>query len=188
MMGRSQEEKAQSRHRIVAIASRRFRELGLGGISIADIMKEAGMTVGGFYRHFESRDELVCEAMAAACQEMEDSVLTKQPTLKLSIQTYLSETHRDEISSGCLVSSLVNDTARSTDDVRKVYAERLEASLRLLESQMPDACEGEFREKAILIYSAYVGALGLSRAVPDSELSRQILDVVASQLISLFPV
>jgi len=187
-MGYSQAEKAESHQRIVDVAARRFRELGLDGISVADIMKEAGMTVGGFYKHFESRDELVVEAIAAACQQMEDSVLTHQPTLKKSIQTYLSEAHRDEITSGCPLSALVNDAARSTDEARAVYAERLEASLALLESQMPEGTEGNRRAKAMLIYSAYVGALGLSRAVPDAKLSRQILNSVASELIALFPV
>jgi TetR/AcrR family transcriptional repressor of nem operon len=187
-MGYSQAEKAESHQRIVDVASRRFRELGLDGISVADIMKEAGMTVGGFYKHFTSRDELVAEAMAAACQEMDDSVLTGQPTLKKSIQTYLSEAHRDEITGGCPLSALLNDIARSTDDVREIYAERLEASLALLESQMPEGTEGNRRAKAMLIYSAYVGALGLSRAVPDPKLSRQILNAVASELIALFPV
>jgi TetR/AcrR family transcriptional regulator, transcriptional repressor for nem operon len=187
-MGYSQADKAETHQRIVDVASRRFRELGLDGISVADIMKEAGMTVGGFYKHFASRDELVVEAMAAACQQMEESALVSQPTLKKSIQTYLSEAHRDEITNGCPISALVNDTARSTDDAREVYTERLEASLALLESQMPEGTEGNRRAKAMLIYSAYVGALGLSRAVPDAKLSRQILNAVSSELIALFPV
>lgn len=187
-MGYSQAEKAESHQRIVDVASRRFRELGLNGIGVADIMKEAGLTVGGFYKHFASRDELVAEAMAVACHQMEESVLMSQPTLEKSIQTYLSEAHRDDITSGCPISALVNDTARSTDDAREVYTERLEASLALLESQMPEGTEGSRRAKAMLIYSAYIGTLGLARAVSDPKLSRQILNVVASELISLFPV
>ncbi|MGF6505830.1 TetR/AcrR family transcriptional regulator [Paraburkholderia sp. 32] len=187
-MGYSQAEKAESHQRIVDVAARRFRELGLEGVSVADIMKEAGLTVGGFYKHFAARDELVVEALAAACQEMDRSVLTSQPTLKKSIQAYLSEEHRDEIDSGCPLSALVNDAARSSDDVREVYTQRLERSLKLLESQIPEGTKGNRRAKAILIYSAYIGALGLSRAVPDPKLSRQILSSVAAELISLFPV
>jgi TetR/AcrR family transcriptional regulator, transcriptional repressor for nem operon len=187
-MGYSQAEKAESHQRIVDVAARRFRELGLEGISVADVMKEAGMTVGGFYKHFATRDDLVAEAMAAACEEMEHSVLTSQPTLKKSIQTYLSEAHRDDIASGCPLSALVNDTARSTDDTREIFTERLEASLASIESQIPEGTEGNRRAKAMLIYSAYVGALGLSRAVPDAKLSKQILNSVAAELIALFPV
>ncbi|BAN28210.1 TetR/AcrR family transcriptional regulator [Caballeronia insecticola] len=185
-MGYSQAEKAESHQRILDVASRRFRELGLEGISVADVMKEAGMTVGGFYKHFATRDDLVVEAMGAACQEMEDSVLTAQPTLKKSIQAYLSEDHRDDFANGCPISSLINDIARSTEDAREVYAERLEASLASLEGKLPEETEGSKRAKAILIYSAMVGALGLARAVPDPKLSRQILNAVSSELIALF--
>ncbi len=186
-MGSSQAEKAESHQRIVDVAARRFRELGLEGISVADIMKEAGMTVGGFYKHFASRDDLVVEAIAAACEEMEQSALTAQPNLKKSIQTYLSEAHRDNVTGGCPLSALLNDTARSTEGAREVYTERLENRLALLESQMPEGTEGNRRAKALLIYSAYVGALGLSRAVADPKLSRQILNSVSAELIALFP-
>ncbi|MGF6505820.1 TetR/AcrR family transcriptional regulator [Paraburkholderia sp. 32] len=150
-------------------------------------MSEAGLTVGGFYKHFASRDDLVVEALAAACEEMDHSVLTAQPTLKKSIQTYLSEAHRDELESGCPLALLVNDTARTTDDAKAIYAQRLEASLALLEKQMPEGTEGNLRAKAILIYSTYIGAIGLARAVADPKLSRQILSAAATELISLFP-
>lgn len=186
-MGHSQADKAETHERIVDVAARRFRELGLDGISVADIMKEAGLTVGAFYKHFPSRDDLVVEAMARACDEMENSAMTAQPNLKKSIQTYLSETHRDAVDTGCPIAALLNDTARSSDEARAVYSQRLEQSLALLESKMPDDTKGNRRAKAMLIYSAYVGALGLSRAVPDAKLSRQILNSVSAELIALFP-
>ncbi|ARF86781.1 TetR family transcriptional regulator [Burkholderia cenocepacia] len=170
------------------IAARRFRELGLDGISVADVMKEANMTVGGFYKHFATRDDLVAEAMATACREMEDSMLTQQPTLKKSIKAYLSEEHRDEIASGCPLAALVNDTARSSEQTRQAFTDRFEQSLELLASQMPDGTKGNRRAKAMLIYSAYIGAMGLARAVPNAELSREVLDSVAAELIALFPV
>ncbi|CAM2157793.1 TetR/AcrR family transcriptional regulator, transcriptional repressor for nem operon [Pararobbsia alpina] len=186
-MGHSQADKAETHERIVEVAARRFREVGLDGISVADIMKEAGLTVGAFYKHFASRDDLVVEAMAAACDDMAHSALTAQPNLKKSIQTYLSEKHRDDIDGGCPIAALVNDTARSSDNTRAVYAQRFEESLALLEGQMPEGTTGNLRAKAMLIYSAYIGALGLSRAVPDSKLSRQILNNVSAELIALFP-
>lgn len=186
-MGYSQAEKAETHQRIVDVASRRFRELGLEGISVADVMNEAGLTVGGFYKHFASRDDLVVEAVAAACDEMNQSLLTVQTTLKKSIQTYLSEAHRDKVDTGCPLALLVNDIARTTDDAREAYTQRLENSLSLLQSQMPKGTEGNLRAKALLIYSAYIGAIGLSRAVPDPKLSSQILSAVSSELIALFP-
>ncbi|RFU49177.1 TetR/AcrR family transcriptional regulator [Paraburkholderia sp. DHOC27] len=186
-MGYSQADKAETHQRIVDVASRRFRELGLEGISVADVMNEAGLTVGGFYKHFASRDDLVVEAVAAASEQMDHSAFTAQNTLKKSIQTYLSEAHRDEVDTGCPLALLVNDIARTTDEAREAYTQRLEKSLSLLESQMPKGTEGNLRAKALLIYSAYIGAIGLSRAVPDPKLSRQILNAVSAELIALFP-
>ncbi|TDY22070.1 TetR family transcriptional regulator [Paraburkholderia sp. BL6665CI2N2] len=185
-MGHSQAEKAETHQRIVDVAARRFRELGIEGISVADIMKEAGLTVGGFYKHFTSRDDLVVEALMASFAEIEESELTQQPTLKKTIQAYLSEKHRDEVHSGCALSSLVNDVSRSTDDAREVYTQRLERSLLHIENQVPPEIDGNHRAKAILAYSACIGAMGLSRAVSDPKLSRQILNTVAAELISLF--
>lgn len=186
-MGHSQADKAETHERIVHIAARRFREVGLDGISVADIMKEIGMTVGAFYKHFASRDDLVVEAMAAACNEMDGSSFAAQPTLKKSIQAYLSEAHRDEINTGCPIAAWVNDVARSSDDARAVYTKRIEDSLALIESQIPEGTRGNRRTKAMLIYSAYIGAIGLSRAVSEPKLSRQILNAVSSELIALFP-
>lgn len=186
-MGHSQANKAESRQRILSVASRRFREQGLESLSVADVMREAGMTVGGFYKHFTSRDELVTEALATACVEMDDSYLTRQPTLKKTIKAYLSEAHRDDQAEGCPLAALTNDMARGNDEAKKIYTDRLEKSLDILISQMPEDTEGDRRTKAMLIYSAYIGALSLSRVVPDARLSRQILRGVSKELISLFP-
>ena len=185
-MGYSQADKAETHDRIVDVGSRRFRELGLEGISVAELMKEAGLTVGGFYKHFVSRDDLVTEALAAACVEMDDSELTNQPTLEKGIRTYLSAKHRDTPASGCPLALLVNDTARSSDDVREVYTKRLEASLAQLEAQLADHTDGNRRKKAILIYSSYIGAIGLSRAVSDPKLSNEILRAATDELIAVF--
>jgi len=84
-MGHSRTAKAKTHRRIVNLAAKRFREHGLEGISIADLMGEAGVAVGGFYKHFDSRDDLVMEALAASIFEMDDSPLTKQPTLKKAL-------------------------------------------------------------------------------------------------------
>jgi TetR/AcrR family transcriptional regulator, transcriptional repressor for nem operon len=184
-MGHSQADKAETHQRIVHVAARRFREFGLEGISVADIMKEAGLTVGGFYKHFTSRDELVVEALAASFLEIENSYLTKQPTLKKTIQAYLSEDHRDSVYESCALSSLANDVSRSTIEARETYTVRLEASLAQIEGQISPDAEGSHRAKAMLIYSACVGAMNLSRAVSDTKLSKQILKTVTSELLSL---
>lgn len=93
-MGHSQAEKAATHQRIVDVAARRFRELGLDGIGVADVMKEAGMTVGGFYKHFESRDELVTEALEVAFKSL-DVWEARAENLAQAVRDYLSEAHRD---------------------------------------------------------------------------------------------
>lgn len=93
-MGHSQAEKAATHQRIVDVAARRFRELGLDGIGVADVMKEAGMTVGGFYKHFESRDELVTEALEVAFKSL-DIWEARAENLAQAVRDYLSEAHRD---------------------------------------------------------------------------------------------
>src|ERR1700692_4575266 len=99
-MGYSRSDKAETHTRIVSLAARRFRELGLEGIGVADVMKEAGVTVGGFYKHFDSRDELVVEALAAAFQDL-DRWEEHPDTLTKLLATYLSEEHRDAPGTGC---------------------------------------------------------------------------------------
>lgn len=183
-MGHSQAEKAETHQRIVDLAAKKFREFGLEGISIADLMEEAGLAVGGFYKHFASRDDLVVEALTAAILEMDESILTNQPTLAKTIRTYLAEDHRDSLQDSCPVSSLVNDVSRSCEAARDVYTAWVERSFSDIAEQIPKETGRDRRAKAILIYSACVGAIGLSRAVSDPYLSRKILKTVAKQLLT----
>lgn len=185
-MGHSQAEKTETHQRIVSLAAKRFREYGLEGISIADLMAEADLAVGGFYKHFASRDELVVEALAAASFEMDDSRLTKQRTLKKTIGAYLSKDHRDNLEDSCPVAALVADVSRSSDGARKVYTDRVERRFAGIAEQLSDEGRRQRHAKAILICSACVGAIGLSRAVSDADLSDQILKIVAKQLLDIF--
>lgn len=185
-MGHSQAEKAETHQRIVNLAAKRFREYGLEGISIADLMEEADLAVGGFYKHFASRDDLVVEALAAASFEMDESPLTKQPTLKKTVGAYLSKNHRDNLEDSCPVAALVGDVSRNSDRARRVYTDRVERRFAGIAEQLPDEGRRQRRAKAILICSACVGAIGLSRAVSDADLSDQILKTVAKQLSDIF--
>src|SRR5271157_1952129 len=107
-MRQSKAEKAKTHKRIVAIASKRFREEGLAGIGIADLMKEAGLTVGGFYKHFKSRDDLVAEAVGSALghwnRKMDAAAADGHPvTYESLVNYYLTEAHRNRPGTGCLV-------------------------------------------------------------------------------------
>ncbi len=116
-MGHSKAEKAKTHERIVAISSKRFREEGLAGIGIAALMKEAGLTVGGFYKHFDSRDQLVAEAVNSAFggwKRRVDAAKSSGPPVSYEklIDDYLNEGHRDNPGTGCAFSALAPEIVR----------------------------------------------------------------------------
>ncbi|MBV8212182.1 MAG: TetR/AcrR family transcriptional regulator [Verrucomicrobia bacterium] len=193
-MGHSQTEKKSNHERIVRTAARRLREKGLETVAIADVMKEVGLTVGGFYKHFGSRDDLVVEALQAAVGPWEHPLKQAasgggpSPSLAGLIDDYLSEKHRDRPGSGCTIGALAGDVARSNKRVRALATERIRSALDLIGGLLPDKGQETATKKAALIYSALVGALALSRAVSDESLSNEILEstreLLKSQLSS----
>jgi TetR/AcrR family transcriptional regulator, transcriptional repressor for nem operon len=191
-MGHSKAEKAKTHKRIVAIASKRFREEGLAGIGIAELMKEAGLTVGGFYKHFKSRDDLVVEAVDSALGAWKDQVDAAAAggppvTYESLVDHYLSEAHRDHPGTGCAVGALARDIARSDKRTRAVVTRRIRDNTELVATLIRDANEKNkdgARAHAILTYCALVGAIGMARAVSDEQLSCEILATVAQFLKS----
>jgi TetR/AcrR family transcriptional repressor of nem operon len=187
-MGHSKAEKEKTHERIVAIASKRLREEGLSGVGIADLMKEAGLTVGGFYKHFDTRDDLVAEAVASALgrwkRRMEAAAASGGPavTYERLVDSYLSEDHRDNPGAGCAVSALVGEIARSSKRTRALVTGQIQNSIEWITSLISDKDRDWARAKAILTYTAFVGAMGLARAVSDEEFSREILRTVAELL------
>ncbi|SAL74955.1 TetR family transcriptional regulator [Caballeronia terrestris] len=182
-MGYSQADKIATHQRIVEVAAKRFREHGIEGVSIADLMKEAGLTVGGFYKHFDSRDELVREAFEFALRDIEpwESAIPTAP--RRAMRSYISESHRDNVATACPISALVNDMSRSTQQTRKVYSDRVEKIINLISKASPAQESAKKRAEAVLILSASVGALTLSRAVCDPKLSKQILEGALSEIL-----
>ena len=189
-MGHSRAEKAKTHQRIVALAAKRFREKGLAGIGIADLMKEAGLTVGGFYKHFKSRDDLVAESVGSALggwkRRLDASASGGPPlTLDALVDDYLSETHRDRPGTGCPIGALAGDFARSDKRTRALVTQEAQESIQVLATLLRDASEkdkGAARSRAIMTYCALVGAIGVARAVSDERLSREILKTVARLL------
>jgi TetR/AcrR family transcriptional repressor of nem operon len=186
-MGHSKAEKAETHKRIVKIASKRFREDGLAGVGIAELMKEAGLTVGGFYKHFDSRDDLVAEAVGSAFggwkRRMDEAAAGGPPVsyAKL-IDDYLNESHRDNPGAGCAFSALAPEIARSDDRTRALATEQIRNDLQLIAGLLPGKNKRMSRSKAILTYSALVGAMSLARAVSDETLSAEILKSAADLL------
>src|SRR5882757_8009821 len=183
-MGYSKSDKAKTHTRIVKVAAKRFRELGLEGIGVANVMKEAGATVGGFYKHFNSRDELVVEALATAFLDL-DRWEERTETLTRALENYLSEDHRDAPGAGCALGALLGDMSRASRSAKAVYTERLKRTLAYSTGLVPPNGNSDKRARAILTISAMLGAINLSRAVSDPNLSREILQQTRDQLISL---
>jgi TetR/AcrR family transcriptional repressor of nem operon len=183
-MGYSKSDKAETHTRIVSVAAKRFRELGLEGIGVADVMKEAGVTAGGFYKHFDSRDELVVEAIATAFQDL-DRWEEDTDTLTKALENYLSEEHRDAPGAGCALGALLGDMSRASRSAKAVYTARLKRTLAYSTGLVPPNGNSDRRARAILTISAMLGAINLSRAVSDPNLSREILQRTRDELISL---
>jgi len=189
-MGHSKADKAESHDRIVRVASTRFREVGVDGIGVADLMKEAGLTHGGFYRHFGSRDELVAEAIEralhdgsqAAFDAVAKSPLGKQALLFALIDWYLGTGHRDQLASSCAVTSLAGDVARSDARVRAAYTRQVDRYLELFTKLLDGDKPKVRRAKAVAAWATLVGAVSMARAVNDDKLSREILRTAADEL------
>ncbi len=186
-MGHSKAEKAETHKRIVKIASKRFREDGLAGVGIAELMKEAGLTVGGFYKHFDSRDDLVAEAVGSAFggwKRRRDAAASGGTPLSYEslIDDYLNEAHRDNPGTGCAFGALAGEIARCDKRTRALASEQIRNDIQLLAGLLPRKDRRRARSKAILTLSALVGAVSLSRAVSDDALSLEILKTVAKLL------
>jgi TetR/AcrR family transcriptional repressor of nem operon len=186
-MGYSKVQKARTHKRIVAIASKRFREKGLGGFGIAELMKEAGLTVGGFYKHFDSREDLVAEAVNSAFggwKRRVDAAKSGGPRMSYEnlIHDYLTEAHRDDPGTGCAFSALAPEMARSDKRTRAAASEQIRNDIQLIAGLLPAEDKGTARARAILTFSALVGAMALARAASDEALSREILKAVAGYL------
>lgn len=186
-MGHSQDEKSENHDRIVEIASQRFREKGLDGLSVADLMREAGLTHGGFYRHFDSREDLVAEAVACALSqggERAAAIVNSGHKLAFNalVDAYLGESHRDDRSEGCAVTALAADVVRSNEPTRTAYTQQVRHYLDLILAALKRGEGDANRQQSVLTLSALVGALTLARAVNDEKLSLEILRSTARAL------
>jgi TetR/AcrR family transcriptional repressor of nem operon len=194
-MGHSQADKARTHERIVQIASQRLREAGLEGVGVADLMKDAGLTVGGFYKHFASRDELVAEAVEAAFRgwegQNEQAAAEGHPlTYERLVDDYLSTDHRDHPGQGCAFSALACDLARSGAKTRALASDQFQRNLALISGLLRDGDkdagdDAQARAMAILVTSAMTGAIALARVLDDEAQSREVLEAVRTQLQAL---
>lgn len=184
----SKEQAAENRDRILDNAARLFREHGFDGIGVADLMKSAGLTHGGFYGHFKSKEDLMAQAATRALeQSMQswNSVLAEdgKDMLGRYLDLYLSAAHRDDPGAGCATAALAAGAARQGAPVREVVTAGIRRFIAGLQRVIGgDAGADAQRERAITTLSAMVGALVLARAVDDPALSDEILHSVSRRL------
>lgn len=174
------EQKAETRERILTAAARLFRESGYDGVGVDAIMSEAGLTAGGFYSHFSSKEALFAEAMATALDPGKALRATRGTALGATdpvgalIKGYLSRTHRDTVADGCPLPALTSDVARKSDATREGYERQVVRFVNEIEALLPEA-PPPARDRALAIVAQCVGGLMLSRAVKNEKLSDQIL-------------
>jgi TetR/AcrR family transcriptional regulator, transcriptional repressor for nem operon len=185
----SREQAAANRERIIEAAGELFRSKGFSGIGVADIMKAAELTHGGFYGHFASKDDLIAQAsrrsMQRAAQNWKKVVVESGSDAFATLLTrYLSPRHRDDPGQGCAFAALSGDAARCGKPVREAFAEGLEPLIDILSGIVGGRTKAARRRKAIAALSELIGALILSRAVGGAGLSDEILDAGRRELLA----
>ncbi len=196
-MGVPRDQALRNRQSIIDTASRVFRERGVDGVGVADLMREAGFTHGGFYNHFKSKDALAAEACAAVLSRaiegmarvIEADAEGRKGSFNAMLETYLSPTHRDDPGQGCPIPTLAADASRQGEQMQAAYAEGIEMFIQTMSSyfagggENPESSEAP-RASAIGLLTQLVGTLVLARGVGAANpgLSEEILAVGRSRL------
>jgi TetR/AcrR family transcriptional repressor of nem operon len=183
----SREKMAEHREQILAAAAESFREHGFDGISVADLMKEVGLTHGGFYGHFESKEELVALASQRAMNDTAtrwENVVKEADGKPLDALAtfYLSRQHSNRPGSGCLFAAIGSDISRQPFSVRKTITAGFQKFIEIITSITPGKTKELRRQKAINTYASMIGGMILARSVADTALATEILQAVASSL------
>ena len=177
----SKDHKAETHERIVKNASVRLREGGAASLGVAELMKDAGLTHGGFYAHFASRDALISEAFAHAMQQATGrwrkraEQAPEGKRLAAIVNGYLSTEHRDDAGNGCALPSLGVEASRANPKIRKAFTNKLEEMVEVIAEQFHDLPPKAARREAIAVVSTMMGAMILARTAGTGEFSDEIL-------------
>jgi AcrR family transcriptional regulator len=177
--------------RIVETAARAIRRAGYQGVGVADIMKEAGLTHGGFYAHFASRDALLVEAVdragkdgsAAIAQRMAERRAKGASAFRALVDAYLSDAHLASTEQGCPVAALCSEMPRQAPEVREASAKRIQGLVKLVKTTLPEKVSAD---SALAIASSLVGALQLARALGDNAQGKALLKANRQILLSQY--
>lgn len=185
--------KEATHERIVSVAARVIRRSGYDGTGVADIMKEAGLTHGAFYAHFDSREAMLTEAAAKACAESAaaaaEVVASVPPGTALAsmLGSYLSRGHVEQVELGCPLAALGSETMRQAPEVRRVATRHIKEMVDLIARQSPDWGQPAAHERALVTVATMVGALLLARAVDEPALSEGLREAALKHLAPSVP-
>jgi len=184
-VSRTQADK--NRETVINVASRLFRERGFDGIGLKDLMKGAGLTQGGFYKQFASKEDLAAQASKRALESAftrwsAATAAKPEDPLGAVIAFYLSMGHREEKMDGCPLVALGADAARQGSEVKASFEAGIKAHLEVLSRMLAETKDSEAKGKAMAVLSLMVGAVTLSRAVNDPELAQAFLDAATQQI------
>lgn len=181
-----------NREAVINAASRLFRERGFDGIGLKDLMKGAGLTQGGFYKQFESKDDLAAlasrRAMESATRRWSSVAASSTDPLRAVVEFYLSAGHRGEKGDGCPLVALGADAARQSPEIRAPFEDGIKAHLQVLEELMPGDGEIPADEKAMVVLSLLVGAVTLSRIMIDEDMSNRVLEAATNEVRRVAPI
>jgi TetR/AcrR family transcriptional regulator, transcriptional repressor for nem operon len=176
----SREQVAEHRKAIMVAAARLFRQRGFDNVTVAEVMKEAGLTHGAFYGHFPSKEVLIAEAVGDALPFAPGAATPR--TSAAFADSYLSAKHRDNRATSCLFSSLGTEAARGSAALRHAMTESVRRRIDHIEAEAEGDTPREKRRAAIAAWSAMVGAIVLARIVDDDKLSKEILSETRASL------
>lgn len=180
-MRKSRKEAAETRQRIVQAASQEFRRNGIEGTGLSELMAAAGLTHGGFYNHFDSKEQVVEESITFGIDSMTESwrktLLAEgsKKGLPKVITEYLSPALREDVADGCPFAALASDMARSSEPVRQATTAGFSRMIDLIASELPHLSPAAAKKEALWMFSSMVGAVVMSRVVTDPALSDSIL-------------
>lgn len=183
-----QSRKEASHERILQAATRAIRRSGYAGTGVADIMREAGLTHGGFYAHFASREAMLAEAADLAgaesvgALEKFTSAASPEDAYRTLLKTYLSRAHVERAETGCPVAALGSEMPRQAPEVRQAATRRIKDMIDLVERRAPHSGTPEGRRKALATTATMIGALILARAVDDRQLGDEVLGAALEHL------
>ncbi|QFU91811.1 HTH-type transcriptional regulator TtgR [Amycolatopsis sp. YIM 10] len=179
MVRYGKEHKLATRRRIIETAGRRFKRDGIDGSGVATLMKDAGLTNGAFYAHFESKEDLVATAVSDQLREQRERFEALAPGregLEQLVRTYLSPEHRDNPEEGCPSAALLDEIGRCADPTKRAYTDSVLEFVDDLAARLAPDDPRSARTKVLGVYALMIGTLQLSRALADRQLADDILE------------